>query len=194
MEAASELFTQRGYSGTTTKDLAARAGVAESVVFHNFGSKDELFREVMLNPFVAFMEEFGRRSKRFLDQGLPVETTTRLLVSELYDLLRDHRVALRSLLAAEGDMQREALDALHQSVDRLLDDLGAVFEQEGQQRGLVPTTSSWDLTFRTAFGTLFSAAVLDYWLLPPGEVPREQMVENLTQFLTNGFFRSSEPD
>jgi len=40
--AASDLFLERGYGGTKTKDVAAAAGVAEGTIFNLFGSKSEL--------------------------------------------------------------------------------------------------------------------------------------------------------
>jgi AcrR family transcriptional regulator len=43
LDAASEVFAAKGFSGATTAEIAARAGVSEGIVFHHFGSKRELF-------------------------------------------------------------------------------------------------------------------------------------------------------
>ena len=40
---AFELFSRKGFSGTTTKDIAKAAGVSEAMVFKHFASKDELY-------------------------------------------------------------------------------------------------------------------------------------------------------
>jgi len=37
------LFSKRGFNGTTTKDLAAKAGVHEAVLFRHFRNKEELY-------------------------------------------------------------------------------------------------------------------------------------------------------
>jgi AcrR family transcriptional regulator len=47
LAAAAELFTARGYGGTSLADVAARAGVARPTVFAAFGSKAALLREVL---------------------------------------------------------------------------------------------------------------------------------------------------
>jgi AcrR family transcriptional regulator len=44
--AARALFSERGFAGTTTAQIAAHAGVSEGIVFHHFGSKRELFAHV----------------------------------------------------------------------------------------------------------------------------------------------------
>jgi AcrR family transcriptional regulator len=45
--AAGQLFTQRGYGGTSLSDVAAAAGVARPTVTAAFGSKSALLREVL---------------------------------------------------------------------------------------------------------------------------------------------------
>ncbi len=44
VELAEELFTERGYQGSSMDELARRAGVTKPVVYELFGSKDGLFR------------------------------------------------------------------------------------------------------------------------------------------------------
>lgn len=43
LQTAFELFSRRGFSGTTTKDIARAAGVSEAMVFKHFSTKDELY-------------------------------------------------------------------------------------------------------------------------------------------------------
>ena len=47
LEAAVKLFSQRGFSGTTTKEVARAAGVSEAMVFKHFGSKEELYAAII---------------------------------------------------------------------------------------------------------------------------------------------------
>ena len=47
LQAASELFAERGFSATTVRDVAARAGVNQALLFRYFGSKQELFAAVL---------------------------------------------------------------------------------------------------------------------------------------------------
>src|SRR6185369_4185697 len=44
LTAAEKLFSKRGFKGTTTKELAASAGVHEAVLFRHFKTKRDLYR------------------------------------------------------------------------------------------------------------------------------------------------------
>jgi len=41
------LFSQKGFSGTTTKEIARAAGVSEAMVFRHFSTKDELYGAII---------------------------------------------------------------------------------------------------------------------------------------------------
>ncbi|GAA2776441.1 TetR family transcriptional regulator [Saccharopolyspora taberi] len=47
LRAAAELFAERGFEQTTVREVAARAGVNQALLFRYFGSKQELFAEVL---------------------------------------------------------------------------------------------------------------------------------------------------
>ena len=47
LQAAGELFAERGFDRTTVRDIATRAGVNQALLFRYFGSKEELFHAVL---------------------------------------------------------------------------------------------------------------------------------------------------
>ncbi|HLL16478.1 MAG TPA: TetR/AcrR family transcriptional regulator [Pyrinomonadaceae bacterium] len=44
---AMRLFSQRGFRGTTTKEIAQAAGVSEAMVFRHFANKEELYSAIL---------------------------------------------------------------------------------------------------------------------------------------------------
>lgn len=49
LDTAVELFSQHGFRGTTTKQIAQAAGVSEAMVFRHFATKDELYGAIIYN-------------------------------------------------------------------------------------------------------------------------------------------------
>lgn len=47
LEAARDLFAERGYEGTTVRSIAERAGANQALLFRYFGSKQGLLTEVL---------------------------------------------------------------------------------------------------------------------------------------------------
>lgn len=47
LQIAMRLFSERGFSGTTTKEIANGAGVSEAMVFRHFANKDELYSAIL---------------------------------------------------------------------------------------------------------------------------------------------------
>ncbi|MDK2862133.1 MAG: hypothetical protein PWP33_1336 [Thermodesulfobacterium sp.] len=47
LEAALKVFSEKGFLGATTKEIAKQAGVAEVTLFRHFGSKENLFAETI---------------------------------------------------------------------------------------------------------------------------------------------------
>ncbi|HWN98924.1 MAG TPA: TetR/AcrR family transcriptional regulator, partial [Blastocatellia bacterium] len=44
---AAELFARKGFSGTTTKEIAEGAGVSEAIIFRHFASKETLYAAIL---------------------------------------------------------------------------------------------------------------------------------------------------
>ena len=47
LQTAVELFSKKGFKGTTTKEIARVAGVSEAMVFRHFASKEELYGAIL---------------------------------------------------------------------------------------------------------------------------------------------------
>ena len=57
IKAAQKLFARQGYDGTTTRDLAIAAGVAEGTVFRHFPNKKAILIEVATEGWVEILTD-----------------------------------------------------------------------------------------------------------------------------------------
>jgi TetR/AcrR family transcriptional regulator len=64
LEAALDLFVEKGFAATRSEEVAARAGVSKGTLFLYFPSKEELFkavvRESISGRFAEFQQEFEK--------------------------------------------------------------------------------------------------------------------------------------
>ncbi|MGA1474001.1 MAG: TetR/AcrR family transcriptional regulator [Prochlorothrix sp.] len=57
LQTAQTLFAKQGYDGTTTRDLAQRAGVAEGTLFRHFTNKKAILVEVVTQGWVELLTD-----------------------------------------------------------------------------------------------------------------------------------------
>jgi AcrR family transcriptional regulator len=189
LEAAHSLFTAHGYHGTKTRQIAELAGVGESVVFRNFGSKAELFEASILKPFVDFFDDWASsRTREPLD--FDPEEITRSFVVGFYGVVSEHRELLMTLMTARVKGGDEALANVAAGISvrfteslRIMRDM--VLEHGGARDwvGIDPPA-----TVAVAVGSVLSMVLLGDWIFPAGErrPGRARQIEELTQMLLHG--------
>jgi AcrR family transcriptional regulator len=76
---AVSLFSQRGFSGTTTREIAQAAGVSEAMVFRHFATKEELYSAILdhkacvgsaIDPREVVREAVLQKNDRAVFEGL----------------------------------------------------------------------------------------------------------------------------
>ena len=60
LRAAVDLFTTRGYSATSVREIVERGGVTKPVLYYHFGSKEGLYLEILRNVEREFDEAISR--------------------------------------------------------------------------------------------------------------------------------------
>lgn len=76
LDAAIELFAERGYDRTTVRDIATRAGVNQALLFRYFGSKEALFAAATAGHTLRDVEP-GQLLAEMLDHLLAPTTSDR---------------------------------------------------------------------------------------------------------------------
>ncbi|BBX00099.1 TetR/AcrR family transcriptional regulator [Mycolicibacterium moriokaense] len=179
--AARTTFSERGFAGATTRDIAELAGTSETVLFRHFGSKAGLFDASIIEPFSSFI-------RRFVDTWLAVEEPheaeipTRAFFAEMYQMLREQRGVLLTLMAADVHEPDVAVNA---DIALFLDRIEAVAARELELRGWHAVDIP--VLVRIAFGMVLAAAVFKEWLYTePDSVPDDHIIDEMVEILISG--------
>lgn len=95
LDAALIEFAQHGYEGTSTEDIARRAGISQPYLFRLFGTKKELFKASVSRCFRETLEMFQRAA-----EGERGEAALQAIGQAYMDLLENDRVRLRAQMQA----------------------------------------------------------------------------------------------
>mgnify|MGYP002508047140 CR=1 FL=1 len=64
MRTAKELFIKNGYNSTTTGDIVKQSGSSKGNLYHHFGTKENLFIEIIKNEEEKWMEVWLEKEKK----------------------------------------------------------------------------------------------------------------------------------
>jgi len=120
IEAAVGLIADRGFSSTSVDEIAEAAGVAKGSVYYNFGSKSDLFTDILTEGITRLTT--GLRAALTRE---PTRPALEALVAELLRQIRDHP-AFAKVIAAEvfrtGRDWQASIRLLHDEAVRVFAD------------------------------------------------------------------------
>jgi AcrR family transcriptional regulator len=103
VQVAMRLFSERGFRGTTTKEIAQAAAVSEAIIFRHFATKEELYTAII--DFKA-CAGFGL-CPQVGESSQPVIDTIRAFVGGAMERREDREVFRRIALAMMEHHQRD---------------------------------------------------------------------------------------
>jgi TetR/AcrR family transcriptional regulator len=88
LAAALDVFSERGFDGAATREIAARAGVTQPLLNYHFSAKDELWRAAVDGLFGALTQALAERAAGL--RGVDEPAAARLLVREFVTFSARH--------------------------------------------------------------------------------------------------------
>ena len=98
LRAAAHLFRERGYQGTTVRDIAQAVGILSGSLFHHFRSKEEMLLEIMRE---AALSVCVRAEEILAHDANPTGRLRELISMELHAVLSDPRKDYHGVLFFE---------------------------------------------------------------------------------------------
>ncbi|MFJ4576979.1 TetR/AcrR family transcriptional regulator C-terminal domain-containing protein [Streptomyces sp. NPDC088846] len=130
MEAATSVFMEKGYSGTSMDDIAKLAAVSKQTVYKHFSDKEKLFAEIVLATTDRIEGVIDLVADIPSDADALDENLTRLARQFLTTLTQAQVLQLRRLVIANADVFPElGATWYEQGFERVLVTLAATFQR-----------------------------------------------------------------
>lgn len=184
LQAAFDLFAERGFDHTTTKDIAQRAGVAEGTVYKRYKTKDELLDAVLAPMATSVVPSAATEfvEARLNGDYTDLHTYLQGIVDDRVDFVIGNYKYLKIVaerVLADGDFKARMLKMVGPRVlNPIVRNLGNM-----QAKGLLidwPTTMLAQLLVSTIFGLAGRVILL------PQPVDVEAQKRMMVSFLERG--------
>lgn len=189
LRAARRLFAAQGYDATTTKDLAAEAGVAEGTLFRHFSCKKAILIEVATQGWVEILTDLLTELSEMGSYKAVAQVMRRrmLRLQENSDLLR--------VCFIEAQYHPELRDRIQSEVISKMTDVAEAFFETAMERGVYRRMNP-KIVAQVFLGMFAVAGFSNSTIIDPDASPKalQEMAEGIADIFLHGVLANEERD
>ena len=178
VRAAGRLFAERGYHGTSMRDLGRELGMLGSSLYSHVEGKQELLVEVV-DRGAGFFQAAADGS---LGASGSAADRLRALIRGHVDVVLDHRDEVRTYLSEASALDPEARRQVIEARDRYEEAFRGVFKEGAADGSFRPDV---DPRLDSIF-VLSILNALDRWYRDDGPIDRDALVDRIWGFAVDG--------
>jgi AcrR family transcriptional regulator len=163
LEAALDLFVEKGFAATRLEDVAQRAGVSKGTVYLYFDGKEDLFKAVIRSGMVRAIEEAERRVAAY--PGSAADLLRELYTAWWQNIGGTKLAGIPKLMISEAQNFPELARFYYEEVIQRGSQLFARTIERGIERGEFRRVNV-DHTVRAIVSPLIMRAILEHSFLP----------------------------
>ncbi len=181
LKSALRLFARQGYDGTTTRDLAEAAGVAEGTLFRHFPNKKAILIEVATQGWVEILTDLLTE----LSEMGSYKAVAQVMRRRMLNL---HKNAdMLKVCFMEAQFHPELRDRIQVEVITKMTDVAEVFFQSAMDQGIYRRMNP-KIVARVFLGMFAVAGFSQDTIMGPESSPAamQEMAEGLADIFLNG--------
>lgn len=181
LESAQKLFASQGFDGTTTRDLAQAAGVAEGTLFRHFPNKKSILVEVATTGWVDILTDLLTE----LSEMGSYKAIAQVMRRRMWNLHKN--VDMMRVCFMEVQFHPDLRDRIQEEVIDKMTDVAEAFFQTAMDKGIYRQTDA-KLVAKVFLGMFAIAGFSNNTVIAPDASPQEmqQMAEGLADIFLNG--------
>jgi AcrR family transcriptional regulator len=181
LQAAQRLFAAKGFEGTTTRDLAQTAGVAEGTLFRHFANKKAILVEVATSGWVDILTDLLTE----LSEMGSYKAIAQVMRRRMWNLQKN--ADIMRVCFMEVQFHPDLRDRIQTEVIDKMTDVAEAFFQTAIDKGIYRQMDA-KLGAKVFLGLFAIAGFSDSTLIEPNASPQEmqKMAEGLADIFLNG--------
>ncbi|MDK2410206.1 TetR/AcrR family transcriptional regulator [Aphanizomenon sp. PH219] len=181
LQAAQRLFAAKGFEGTTTRDLAQTAGVAEGTLFRHFANKKAILVEVATSGWVDILTDLLTE----LSEMGSYKAIAQVMRRRMWNLQKN--ADIMRVCFMEVQFHPDLRDRIQTEVINKMTDVAEAFFQTAIDKGIYRQMDA-KLGAKVFLGLFAIAGFSDHTLIDPNASPQEmqKMAEGLADIFLNG--------
>jgi AcrR family transcriptional regulator len=181
LQAAQRLFAAQGFDGTTTRDLAKAANVAEGTLFRHFPNKKAILIEVATAGWVDILTDLLTE----LSEMANYKAVAQVMRRRMWNMKKN--AEMMRVCFMEAQFHPDLRDRIQSEVINKMTDVAEAFFQTAMDKGIYRQMDA-KLVAKVFLGMFAIAGFSHNTLLEPNASPQEmqQMAEGLAEIFLNG--------
>ncbi|MBW4417839.1 MAG: TetR/AcrR family transcriptional regulator [Myxacorys californica WJT36-NPBG1] len=187
LKAALKLFARQGYDGTTTRDLAEKAGVAEGTLFRHFTNKKAILIEVATQGWIEILTDLLTE----LSEMGSYKAVAQVMRRRMMNL---HQNAdLFKVCFMEAQFHPDLRDRIEEEVVEKMMGVAEAFFETAMDQGIYRRMSP-KMVARVFLGMFTIAGFSQETIMTPNSSPNEMkdMAEGIADIFLNGVLQKSD--
>lgn len=185
LQAALQLFAKHGYDGTTTKDLAKSAGVAEGTLFRHFANKKAILVEVATEGWVDILTDLLTELSEMGSYKAVSQIMRRRMLN-----MRKNSDLLR-VCFVEAQYHPELKESIQAEVIDKMTDVAEAFFETAMEKGIYRRMNP-KIVAKVFLGIFAIAGFSEQTIIDPDASPLEmqEMAEGISDIFLRGVLNS----
>jgi AcrR family transcriptional regulator len=187
LQAAQKLFARSGYDGTTTRELATAAGVAEGTLFRHFDNKKAILIEVATEGWVELLTDLLTELSEMGSYKAVAQVMRRRMLN-----IRENSDMMR-VCFLEAQFHPDLRDRIQLEVIAKMSDVAEAFFETAMQKGVYRQMNP-KIVAQVFLGMFAVAGFSQNTIMEPNASPQEmqEMAEGLADIFLNGVLIKDE--
>lgn len=181
LDAAQRLFAAKGFDGTTTRDLAAAANVAEGTLFRHFANKKAILVEVATQGWIEILTDL---LTEFSEMG-SYKAVAQVMRKRMWNMRKN--ADMMKVCFMEAQFHPDLRDRIQSEAIGKMTNVAEAFFQEAMDKGIYRQMDA-KLVSKVFLGMFAVAGFSDSTIMEPDASPQQlqEMAEGLADIFLNG--------